>query len=250
MVAPYGSGEVTLAGVALVGAEPFVLFAEEGLFGLPDVFAAEREAECLEAHRVQGAVAGEDDQVGPRDLVAVLLLDRPQQPARLVQAHVVRPAVERGEPLHALAAAAAAVLNAVGAGGVPAHPDEQAAVVAVVGGPPVLGGGHHRDHVRLEGVDVELGELRRRSRSPRRAGWPAGSAGAASTRRSGRATSPGWSGEHAISARGRGLPGFRFRCLMGYRMTQHSFRGWVNRAAITGVIRKLQSSSRGTGPSR
>jgi len=42
----------------------------------------------------------------------------------------------------------------------PAQPDEQAAVVAVVGGPPVLGGGQHRDHVGLEGLDVELGELR------------------------------------------------------------------------------------------
>ena len=60
---------------------------------------------------------------------------------------------------HALAAAAAAVVDAVGARGVPAHPDEQAAVVAVVGGPPVLRGGHHRDHVGLERLDVELGEL-------------------------------------------------------------------------------------------
>ena len=70
-------------------------------------------------------VAGEDEQVGPGELLAVLLLDRPQQPARLVEAGVVRPAVERREALGAAAAAAAAVLDAVGAGGVPAHPDEQ-----------------------------------------------------------------------------------------------------------------------------
>jgi hypothetical protein len=66
------------------------------------------------AHRLVGDVAGEDDQVGPADLVAVLLLDRPQQAARLVEVDVVRPGVERGEALVAGAAAAAAVGDAVG----------------------------------------------------------------------------------------------------------------------------------------
>ena len=78
--------EIALARVAFVGAQPFALFAEENLFGLPDVLAAEGEAEGLEPHRLQGGVAGEEQQVRPGDLVAVLLLDRPQQPTRLVQA--------------------------------------------------------------------------------------------------------------------------------------------------------------------
>ncbi len=155
-----GLRELALTRVALVGAQPFLLFSPEDLFGLPDVLAAEAEAKGLEAHRLQGHVARVGDQVGPGDLVAVLLLDRPQQPAGLVQARVVRPAVQRGEALHALAGAAAAVVDAVGARGVPAHPDEQSAVVAVVGGPPVLRRGHQRDHVGLERLDVELGELR------------------------------------------------------------------------------------------
>ena len=153
-----GAGELPLAAVALV-AEPGVLGTPEDLLGLPDVLAAEAEAEGLEAHRLQGDVAGEHQQVGPGDLLAVLLLDRPQQAAGLVEVGVVGPAVERGEALGAVTGAAAAVLDAVGAGGVPAHPDEQAAVVAEVGRPPVLRGGHHLDDVLLERLDVELREL-------------------------------------------------------------------------------------------
>jgi hypothetical protein len=52
-------------------------------------------------------VAGEDHQVGPGDLVAVFLLDRPQQAARLVEVAVVRPAVERRKALRAPRATAA-----------------------------------------------------------------------------------------------------------------------------------------------
>ena len=78
------TGELPVAAVALV-AEPRVLRAPEDLVGLPDVLPPEAEAERLEPHRLQGEVAGEDDQVGPGDLPAVLLLDRPEQPARLVE---------------------------------------------------------------------------------------------------------------------------------------------------------------------
>ena len=151
-------GQLALAAVALV-AQPGVLGSPEDLLGLPDVLAAEAEAEGLEAHRLQGDVAGEHDEVGPRDLLAVLLLDRPQQPPGLVEVGVVGPAVEGREPLAAVTGATAAVVDAVGARGVPAHPDHQAAVVAEVGGPPVLGGGEHLGDVPLEGLDVEVREL-------------------------------------------------------------------------------------------
>ena len=144
--APSVLGELAVAAVALV-AEPGVLGTPEDLLGLPDVLAAEAEAEGLEAHVLQRDVAGEDEQVGPRDLLAVLLLDRPEQAAGLVEVGVVGPAVERREALAAVAGAAAAVLDPVGAGGVPAQPDEQAAVVTEVGRPPVLRGGHHLDDV-------------------------------------------------------------------------------------------------------
>src|SRR5206468_4220642 len=105
--------------------EPLVLRAPEDLLGLPDVLAAEAEAERLEAHVLHRDVAGVDEQVRPRELLAVLLLQRPQQAPRLVQARVVGPAVQRGEALRALPAAAAAVADAVGARGMPAHADEE-----------------------------------------------------------------------------------------------------------------------------
>src|SRR5262249_48790759 len=118
--------------------KPGVLGPPEDLVRLPSVLAPEGEAERPEAHRFICAVAGEDDQVGPGDLVAVLLFHRPEQPAGLVEARVVGPAVEGSKALHAAAAAAPAVCDAVGAPCLPGHPDEERPVVAVVGRPPSL----------------------------------------------------------------------------------------------------------------
>ena len=126
---------------------------------MPDVFAAEAEAEGLQAHRLVGDVAGEDDQVGPAELVAVFLLDRPQQAAGLVEVDVVRPGVERREALVAGAAAATAIGDAIGARRVPGHADHQAAVMTPVGRPPVLAVGHQRVQVVLQRVDIELLDL-------------------------------------------------------------------------------------------
>ena len=109
--------ELAVARVALV-AEPGLLLAPvDGFVRLPDIGAPAAEAECLEAHRLERDVAGEDHQVGPGDLPAVFLLDRPQEPARLVEVRIVRPRVERREALLAGAGAAAAVADAVGARG-------------------------------------------------------------------------------------------------------------------------------------
>ena len=144
-------------GVALLAAQPFVLGAPvHVLLGLPVVRPAEREARGGEAHLLQCPVTGEHQQIRPGQLLAVLLLDRPEQPARLVQADVVGPAVERGEALHALTAAAAAVGDPVRARGVPGHPDEERAVVAEVGGPPVLRVGHHGVDIGGERRDVQV----------------------------------------------------------------------------------------------
>ena len=57
-------------------------------------------------------IASEDHQVGPRDFLPVLLLGGPKQSASLVQIHVVGPAVERGETLHAIRGAAVAKIKA------------------------------------------------------------------------------------------------------------------------------------------
>src|SRR5213079_3180259 len=102
-------------------------------FRLPDVLTPAGEAERLEPHRLQGTVAGEYHQVGPRECPAVLLLDRPQQPPGLVEARVVGPAVEGREALGAGGRAAPAVGDAVRAGAVPRHANEERAVMAVVG---------------------------------------------------------------------------------------------------------------------
>ncbi len=144
--------EVAVAGVALV-IQPLVLGAPvDVFFRFPDVRAAAGETEGLESHRLQGDVAGEDHQVGPGNPATVLLLDRPQQPARLVEVDVVRPAVERSKALVAMACAAATVADAVRAGAVPRHAHEQGSVVAEVRGPPVLRIRHQRMEVLDDGI--------------------------------------------------------------------------------------------------
>ncbi len=151
--------QVAVAGIALVP-QPLRLGTPiDVLVRLPGVRAPAAEAEGLEPHRFQGDVAREDQQVGPGDLLAVLLLDRPEQPARLVEADVVRPAVERREALLAPAGAAAAVADAVRAGAVPGHADEEGSVVAEVRRPPLLRVGHQGAEVLLQGREVERLEL-------------------------------------------------------------------------------------------
>src|SRR3954468_23618290 len=104
--------ELPIAAVALVS-EPGVLRPPENLLGLPDVGPSETEAEGLEAHGLERHVAREDEQVRPRDLLSVLLLDRPQQAPRLIEVGVVGPTVQRRESLRPGPAAATAVRNAV-----------------------------------------------------------------------------------------------------------------------------------------
>ncbi|MCY1531749.1 hypothetical protein D9M68_669850 [compost metagenome] len=133
-----GLGEVTVAAVALV-VQPLAFRAPVDVFlWLPYVRAATAETERLEAHGLQRDVTGENYQIAPGQLAAVLLLDRPEQPARLVEVAVVRPAVEGREPLCAGACAAATIADTVGSRGMPGHANEERPIVAVVCGPPVL----------------------------------------------------------------------------------------------------------------
>ena len=156
--------EHTVAGIAAVGLvagrEPFGLGAPVDVFlVLPHVLAPAAETEGLEAHRFHCAVAGEDKQVGPGDLVAVFLLDRPEQSARLVEITIVRPAVERRETLRPGGRAAATVAGAVRAGAMPRHADEEPAVVTKVRWPPVLRVRHQGVKVLFDGLQVELLEF-------------------------------------------------------------------------------------------
>ena len=144
--------------VAQVGAQPHRLGTPVDLVGLPLVRTPEGEALGRQAHVLERDVPREDQEIGPRQSLAVLLLHGPQQSSCLVQAHVVGPAVQRGETLHSGSGSAAAVLDAVGARCVPRHPDEEGAVVTEVGGPPRLRVLHDVFEVTDECVDIEVGE--------------------------------------------------------------------------------------------
>ena len=151
--------KIAVAAVSLVR-QPLAFGAPVDVgFGLPDIRASAAETEGLEAHRLERDVACENDKVGPGDFPAVFLLDRPQQPARLVEVRVVRPAVEGREALLSGSGAAAAVADAVGAGAVPCHPDEQRPVMAKVGRPPLLRVRHQGMQVLDHGIQVEALEF-------------------------------------------------------------------------------------------
>src|SRR6202022_3213454 len=87
--------EIADAAVALVatwiGEPGFLLAPVDDLVGLPHIGAPAAEAECLEAHGFERDIAGEDHEVGPGDFRAVFLLDRPQDPARLLGFPIVAP---------------------------------------------------------------------------------------------------------------------------------------------------------------
>ncbi len=92
-----------IAAAGLVaGRQPFLFGAPVDVFlGFPDVLAAAAEAEDLAAHRFDGAIARQNQQVGPGQRVAVFLFHRPQQAPRLVQIGVVGPGIQRRETLRA-----------------------------------------------------------------------------------------------------------------------------------------------------
>ena len=134
-----GVGQVALAAVALVAAEPGRFSTPvHVLIGFPHVRAAASKAKGFEAHGFECHVPGQDHQVGPRDLAAVLLLDGPEQAAGLVQVGVVGPAVERRKTLLPGPGATTAVSQAVGARAVPGHAHKQRPIVAKVSRPPIL----------------------------------------------------------------------------------------------------------------
>src|SRR5262245_22437417 len=70
--------QIALAAIAFV-AEPGSFWTPIQFLRLPLIGAPACKAKRLEAHRFERDVAGENVEVGPRELVAVLLLDRPQE---------------------------------------------------------------------------------------------------------------------------------------------------------------------------
>src|SRR5262245_46035222 len=116
--------QIAIAAIAFVRQPLALRTPVDVLFRLPDILAPAGETEAFEAHRFESDVARENHKVRPGDFPAVFLLDRPQQPARLIEVGVVRPAIERREALLAGSGAAAAIANAVRARAVPRHANE------------------------------------------------------------------------------------------------------------------------------
>ena len=150
--------QLAVALIAFV-AQPCVFVAPIDIFlGFPHIGAATAKAKGLQAHRVQRAIARQDHQIGPRNCIAVFLLDRPQQAARLIKVHVIWPRVQRRKPLRASSGPPAPVAGAVSSGRMPRHANEQRAVMAPISRPPILAIGHQRCKVSLQGRQVQLAE--------------------------------------------------------------------------------------------
>src|SRR6266566_7864234 len=103
--------------VSDVAAEPpFFGSPIDILIGFPNILPTAAETECFESHRFERDVPGEDHQVGPRNLAAILLFDRPEKAPRFIQTDVIRPTVQWSEALLASATAAATIASAKSSG--------------------------------------------------------------------------------------------------------------------------------------
>ena len=126
---------------------------------MPNVCATKTKPEGLQAKGLIGNVSGKNHQVCPRNLVAVFLLDWPQQSSGLVQVYVVWPRVQWSKSLVAGSTATATVCCSVGAGCMPCQSDHQPAVVAPVRWPPGLAVNHESVKVLLQGFNIQFLEL-------------------------------------------------------------------------------------------
>ena len=150
--------EVLALGITLGGQE-LGFRAPIDQLRLPRIGAATGKAEGLEAGVLQRDVARQDDEIGPRKRRAILLLDRPQHAAGLVEVAVVGPGIQRLEADLPAVRTPAPVARAIGAGRVPGQADEQPGIIAVVRRPPILRIRQRGVDVGLHGLEIELGEF-------------------------------------------------------------------------------------------
>lgn len=93
----------TIVSLVVAFGEPLGLRAPvDALICLPGIDSATTVAQGREVEGLQGHVSGEDDQVGPRKLAAILLLDGPYETAGFVETGIVGPAAQRCETLLSL----------------------------------------------------------------------------------------------------------------------------------------------------
>ena len=145
-----------VARIALVIQPGFFSAPVDILFRFPDIHAPTAKAEGLKAHGFNGAIAGQDEQIGPGNLVAVFLLHRPKQAARLVQIGVIRPGIFRREAMRAIGSATTAISGAIGASSMPGHSHKERPVMPVIRRPPGLRHGHQREDILLQRCQIEL----------------------------------------------------------------------------------------------
>ena len=156
--------QITVTGITAIGliagGQPLVLCTPvDILLGSPDIGATATKAEGLEAHGLQCHVTGENVQISPGQLAAILLLHRPQQAASLIQVGVIRPAVDGSKALVASRSTATAISSTVSTSRVPSHADHKRTIVTVVCRPPVLGVSHYRCQIFLDLSQIELFEF-------------------------------------------------------------------------------------------
>ena len=145
-----------VARIALVIQPGFFSAPVDILFRFPDIHAPTAKAKRLQAHGFNGAIAGQDEHIGPGNLVAVFLLHRPQQAARLVQIAVIGPGVFRREAMRARGGATTAIGGAIGAGSMPGHTHKERPIMPVIRRPPGLRHRHQRKDVILQRLQFKL----------------------------------------------------------------------------------------------
>ena len=158
----YGSEwifQIAITGIAFIAQPFFFRSPVDVFFGFPYIGASATESEGFESHGFEGAVTGQDHQIGPGEFASVFLFDGPQQESCLVEVGIIGPAVQGGEALGSVSGATATIGDAVGSGAVPGHADEEGAIVTIVGRPPVLRGGHQVYDVLFDGLQIECFEL-------------------------------------------------------------------------------------------
>src|SRR6185436_17038292 len=109
-------------------------------------------------HSCQRYISRKNHQISPGYFVAIFLFDRPEQPAGLIEAYIIRPTVQRGKTLLPGSRATTAIVHTVSAGDMPCHTNEQATIMAKVCRPPVLRIGHECMQVFFNRFQVEAFE--------------------------------------------------------------------------------------------
>ena len=120
-----------------------------------DVGPAATQAVDWSAHRSDCDVVGQNQQIGPAEVVAVSLLDRSHQAGawfRLPISGQLLSGANRWLPVFVPPRPSTVRW---GADAMPGHADEQRAEMAVIGWPPVLTVGHQHVQIRLDRVQIK-----------------------------------------------------------------------------------------------